>query len=164
MSLCSLKSSFSKAFLLVVSLAVFSSLSFAQAGSSDNYNKSPDWEIFGGYSWANPGGNVGPFGLSGQGRGWGASVTRNVLPWVGFTLDFGGHYGKHEGTGIASGKSDVGTIMFGPRFSYRSEHLVWFGEGLAGLHRLDPAGLGLSNGFGAAVGGGLDIPFHRNFA
>ncbi|MGH9603645.1 MAG: hypothetical protein ACRD24_14800, partial [Terriglobales bacterium] len=116
----------------------------------------PKWDIFAGYAWMEPGGNIAGTSLDEMPKGWGATATYNVDKYWGLSLDFGGNYGDN---------ADVGTIMAGPRFSIRSDNKITpYGHALFGWHRLSPIGLAPDNGVGIAVGGGLDFSINKRFS
>ena len=78
--------------------------------------------------------------------------TYNFSPHWGLSVDVGGNF------------HDVGaesTISVGPRFIWRSEGVNFFAHTLAGLNRLAPRGVNRSNGLGAVLGGGIDLPIIR---
>jgi outer membrane protein OmpA-like peptidoglycan-associated protein len=116
----------------------------------------PKVDVYGGYSWLNPGGRVGSFvDLPGINQGWGATATFNLNRLIGISADFGGHYGD---------EANIHTFLFGPRLKFRSEQpLSPFLEGLFGIARMSPAGFRTGNGFAIGAGGGLDLRIHRNF-
>lgn len=147
---------------LLLMLALIAGTSTALLAQQDTTPSKVD--IFGGYSWASPG-KIGAspkqalpagtkFKLQGE-NGWGAAATFNVNRYFGFTADFGGHY---------SDQANFGTVMFGPKVMYKAEHVTPFAEVLVGLARLSPAGRDSANGFGAAVGGGLDLNIAKRVA
>jgi hypothetical protein len=79
--------------------------------------------------------------------GWNASVTGNMLSWLGATADFSGHYnsGLH-----------VNTYTFGPRLAVPQDSgLAPFTQATFGVARLSQGGAH-ANGFAAYIGGGLD--------
>ncbi len=115
----------------------------------------PKIDVFGGYSWMEPGGVVGGVSLPSLKKGFGATITYNVNRYLGLSLDGEGHFQDVE---------DIGTIMVGPRFKLRQEHFEPFLQGLVGLHRLSLSALGSDNRIGAVIGGGFDIPVNRRFA
>lgn len=122
----------------------------------------PKFEIFTGYQWLHPGGEVpladaaptGPqtFRLPDLPAGIGASVTYNGTPIVGLEGDFGHNWDR--------GISET-TIGVGPRFTWRSEGVNFFGHALLSYNRLDVPGLGTGNGIGGILGGGMDIRVWR---
>src|SRR5579884_1957408 len=73
----------------------------------------PKVDIFGGYSWLNPGGSVGGVNLKGITKGFGVASTYNFNKYVGLTLDADAHYGD---------QANVATVAFGPRLKFREEH------------------------------------------
>lgn len=122
----------------------------------------PKVELYGGYSWTDPGGEIGPIGttstigptirLGSMPKGFNVAATWNMNQWVGWTLQAGGHFDD---------PADIGTVMFGPQFKWHAEQFQPFVHGLVGLHRLGPQGFSTDNGVGIKVGGGFDIPINR---
>jgi hypothetical protein len=79
--------------------------------------------------------------------GWNASVTGNMLSWLGVTADFAAHYDS---------PFRVNTYTFGPRLSVPQDSgLVPFTQATFGVAQLSVPGA-RTNGFGAYIGGGLD--------
>jgi hypothetical protein len=79
-------------------------------------------------------------------NGWNASITGNILSWLGATADLAGHYdsGLH-----------VHTYTFGPRLAIpQGSGLVPFTQATFGVVQL--GGTGSGNGFAAYLGGGVD--------
>jgi len=156
MSLCCdlRKGSFAKACLLLVfSLAVFSTAALAQQQSP------PKFDLFAGYQWLNPGGNIPdgtnptngavlPFKLPSMPAGFGLAGAYNFHPNFALEGDFGGNY--------KSG-NDFQTYSIGPRAMYRAEGLNLFAHTLIGLNHLNTASFGGHNGIGAILGGGIDL-------
>jgi OmpA family len=134
--------------LIAVALVVGTSVqSFSQ-------DAPPKVDIFGGYSWYNPGGNLSaPINkVPSIAKGWGLAPTFNVNKWLGFTADIGGHY-KEE--------ANVHTFLFGPRFKYRNDQFSPFMELLAGFARVAPAGNNEANAPAFAGGGGFDMGINK---
>lgn len=115
----------------------------------------PKVDIFGGYSWMDPGGRVGTTKLNGIAKGFGVESTYNFNKFAGISLDVDAHYGD---------LANVATVAFGPRLKLREEHFQPFIEAMAGLHRLSISGLGTDNRIGLILGGGIDIPLNKRFA
>jgi outer membrane protein OmpA-like peptidoglycan-associated protein len=132
-----------------ISLLLSSSFLFAQEAPT------PKVDIFAGYSWMEPGGNVGNRSLPSLKKGFGVTPTYNFNKWVGLSVDAEGHYGDFE---------RISTVMVGPRIKFRQEHFEPFMQALFGLHRLSLSGLGTDNRFGIVLGGGFDIPLTRIFS
>ena len=109
----------------------------------------PKWELFGGYSFVYPGGDVHgvlPGGvlpvssrLEANPRGIGASLTYDFSRWFGLTVDISGHWGSGE-TGLNSriDDADFYNLSLGPKITFRSAHFSPFLEALVGDHRLEP--------------------------
>ncbi len=122
----------------------------------------PKVEIFTGYQWLHPGGNVPApfqsptnpvaFKLPDMSGGWGASFTYNFDQHWGLEADYGGSWNKFA-------MESTGSI--GPRFIWRTEGVNFFAHTLLSLNRLTVNHLDSSNGIGAVLGGGMDIPVWR---
>jgi outer membrane protein OmpA-like peptidoglycan-associated protein len=112
----------------------------------------PKVDIFGGYSWLDPGGRVGSFKLPSLAKGFGIASTYNFNKYVGLTGDVDAHYGDTV---------NLSTITIGPRLKFRQEHFQPFLEAMVGLHRLSVAGIGTDNRIGTVLGGGIDIPLTK---
>lgn len=130
-------------------LLILSTAAFAQD------EVTPKVDIFGGYSWMDPGGRVGATKLQSIAKGFGVESTYNFNKFMGLSLDVDAHYGD---------QANVATVAFGPRIKFREEHFQPFIEGMVGLHRLSVAGLGTDNRIGLLAGGGIDIPINKRFA
>ncbi len=122
----------------------------------------PRVEIFIGYQWLNPGGNVPApfqspnspvaFKLPDMSSGWGAGFTYNFDQHWGLEADYGGNWNKFA-------MESTGSI--GPRFIWRGEGFDLFAHTLLGLNRLTVNHLNSNNAIGAVLGGGMDIPVWR---
>lgn len=135
----------------------------------------PKWELFGGYSFVYPGGDVHgvlPEGilpvssrLESNPRGIGASLTYNFNRWLGLTGDISGHWGSSE-TGLARRIDDAGfyNLSLGPKVTFRGAHFSPFLEALVGDHRLEPEAFHDIDRLGFMFGGGLDVNVTRHFA
>jgi len=135
---------------LAVVLALFPASSVAQ----DNTNY-PKVEIFGGYSWYNPGGSLPISGkVPGIAKGWDAAATFNFKRWAGITADVGGHY---------KDVANVGTYLFGPQLKYRGDQFTPFIEVLGGFTHISPRGLLDRNQPAIAAGGGIDYKINNYF-
>jgi outer membrane protein OmpA-like peptidoglycan-associated protein len=145
-------------------LAIFCLVLAPSAGAQDE-TVTPKFEVFGGYSWSDPGATINNRTLNDQPRGWGAALTYNANKYVGLTLDFGGHYARGDVNSTTT-NGDVYTVMFGPKFTARGEHVSPFLEGMVGLHHVSAHGLDFedSSAFGAQIGGGIDIKVNRSLA
>src|SRR3954453_5475247 len=73
----------------------------------------PKVDVFGGYSWYDPGLRVNGLKLDSNAKGFGVGITYNFNKNFGFTLDGAGHFGSES--------NSSGQIMVGPRFKFRQE-------------------------------------------
>jgi opacity protein-like surface antigen len=136
----------------------------------------PKWELYGGYSFFYPGGDLHgqlpgallPFPgtrLESNPRGAGASLTYNFNHWFGFTLDASTHWGSKEVT-FAKRIDDAAfsNLSFGPKITFRHKHFSPFFEVLVGDHRLMPDAFHDVDKLGVMFGGGLDLNLNRHVA
>ena len=135
----------------------------------------PKWELFGGYSFFDPGTNVHgllPGGvlpvssrLESNPRGIGASVTYNFNRWFGLTADSSAHWDSNE-KGLAGRIDDAAfyNISLGPKLTLRTHYFSPFVEALVGWHRMAPDLFKGDDRFGFMAGGGLDLNLNRHFA
>jgi len=128
----------------------------------------PIVEVFGGYSYA----RVDLTDIKHvNANGWSASATENLNSWFGGTLEVSGYYAAPRLTifGITTKPgSNVYTVLFGPRFSYRKfQKLTPFVHALLGVAHIHASENGFStsdNSFAAALGGGVDVRLGDKFA
>jgi outer membrane protein OmpA-like peptidoglycan-associated protein len=139
--------------LTLLALAVFVALLPALSIAQDNTNY-PKVDIFGGYSWYNPGGSIINVGkLPGIPRGYGAAATFNFNRYAGITADFGKHY---------KDVANVDTYLFGPQLKYRGEQFSPFVEALFGFSHISPAFVSPHRSQPAiAAGGGIDYKINN---
>ena len=135
----------------------------------------PKWELFGGYSFVYPGGDVHgllPLGVSpvssrleANPRGVGASLTYDFNRWFGLTGDISGHWGSGEsGLNNRIDDAEFYNLSVGPKVTFRSAHFSPFLEALVGDHRLEPEAFHDIDRLGLMFGGGLDVNVTRHFA
>jgi outer membrane protein OmpA-like peptidoglycan-associated protein len=145
---------------LTALLAVFciSSSAFAQSDSN------PKWDLFAGYQYAHPGITVplgdpnNPIGykVPDMVKGAGAALTYNFAPHFGLETDFGFNAGN---------SNSLTTASIGPRFMWRTDDVNFFLHGLVGGNFMSINGINTgTNGIGAILGGGLDLPITKSFA
>jgi len=147
--------------LLAVMVAVIASAAVAQDENP------PKVDLFVGYQWLNPGGTVpvggaSPFiappvpivrtNLPSEPIGFGTTGTYNFNKFLGLSIDVGGNFQD-----LAS----ESTVSVGPRAMWRSEGINLFAHTLLGLNRLSPKEVPSSNGVGAILGGGIDLPIWK---
>lgn len=99
--------------------------------------------------------NPTPFVVPDMGKGFGSSLTYNFDPHFGLEADLGHNWGSgdYETTGSV-----------GPRFIWRTDDANYFLHGLVSYNRLAVSGVNPSNGIGAILGGGMDLPLRKNLA
>jgi outer membrane protein OmpA-like peptidoglycan-associated protein len=173
--------------LALVALAAVVTLTSSIAPAQET---APRLDIFGGYSWLHPGGNIaiqGPAGptlsmqptfpMSDETRGWDAAVAYNFNKWVALEGDAGKHYCSNQSikeafppltmTNVTSGSCvspSIATYMAGPRLAIRTQHFSPFAHILVGAARVTPktVSLNTANGFSGAIGGGIDLWLYKN--
>ena len=119
----------------------------------------PKVDVFAGYQWLNPGGNVPAtpttsVKLPGLAKGLGASVTYNFDKNWGLSADYGGNFNSF---------ASENTFSIGPRYMWRTEGMNIFAHTLLSLNMLDVTGLPGKKGIGAVLGGGFDLPITKMF-
>lgn len=153
---CRKKARFFIGLLAVLGVGLISNPAIAQ---SDN---NPKWDLFVGYQWLHPGGTVpSPFGdpnnptpydIPNMAPGFGAAFTYNYAPHWGLEFDLGHNWSN-------SNYETTGSV--GPRLMWRTDHADLFLHSLISLNRLNVNGLNPSNGIGAILGGGVDLPIRK---
>ncbi len=122
----------------------------------------PKADLFIGYQWLNPGGQVPILGTANpvQGRnlpdmsaGFGLAFGYNFHP--NFALE--GDYGGNWKSGF-----NINTYSLGPRVMLRTENMNYFIHTLVSLNSLNTP-FGNHNGIGAILGGGMDLKVSRYF-
>jgi outer membrane protein OmpA-like peptidoglycan-associated protein len=140
-----------------VSLLLVAGLTGAAAFAQDEV---PKIDIFAGYQWLNPGGNVPATPTTGVklpslSKGFGTAVTYNFAKNFGLSADFGGNFNSF---------ANESTLSVGPRFMWRTEGMNIFAQTLLSLNILDVTGLPGKKGIGAVLGGGFDLPITKRFS
>jgi hypothetical protein len=120
----------------------------------------PKWDLFLGYQWLNPGGNVpdsnsppNSIQMPSLAKGFATSLSYN------FTKNFALE-GSYGGSSDGSNYSD-NFIGAGPKATYRGEGVDFFAHALVGLDRVHDPNATSSNGVGALLGGGMDLKLWR---
>ncbi len=146
-------------------ILVIALISCSAAAQSDD---TPKLDFFAGYQYLHPGATVpavgstqasaSPFQLPSMAKGIGGALTFNVDRHFGLETDFG----YNRDTDSASSEW---TVSAGPRFMLRTDSAAFFIHALGGFNRVSyGAGQITHNGFGAVLGGGMDIPFSKMFS
>jgi outer membrane protein OmpA-like peptidoglycan-associated protein len=157
---CSARAARAIAGLLVAfSVVMISSPLLAQS------DVNPKWDLFVGYQWLHPGGNVPAafgdynnptaFNVPDMAKGFGSALTYNFDKHLGLEGDFGHNWGNgnYETTG-----------SIGPRLMFRTDDANFFVHTLVSLNRLSVDGLNSQNGIGAILGGGMELPLTKRLA
>jgi len=139
---------------LVMTMAVIAlpGLMVAQA----NNQEAPKAELFAGYEWLNPGGDIpdqnvppNPFHLPSMSRGGGASLAWNFTNYLSLEGNWGINSNKY---------ATINTTAIGPRLTYRGpDGINFFAHTLIGFQRLTAKHMDSSDGIAAVLGGGMDI-------
>jgi len=148
--------------LFTLAVSCLSSPAFAQSDSTP-----PKWDLFVGYQWLHPGGQVPtpfsdfnnptPYTVPDMPHGLGFSTTYNFDAHWGLEGDIGYNWAAH---GSGSGVNEL-TGSIGPRFMWRTDGANYFVHTLISLNRVNVPGLNSSNGIGAILGGGMDLPIRK---
>jgi outer membrane protein OmpA-like peptidoglycan-associated protein len=129
-------------------------------------DSTPTVDLFVGYQWLHPGATVpAPFGnpaaptpyqVPDMSAGFGVAGAYNFDPhWAG-EFDFGYNWGN---------SNNEATVSAGPRFMWRTEDMNYFVHTLLSYNRLSVSGLSDgTNGLGAVLGGGMDLPLTKHVA
>src|SRR5450759_1750217 len=155
MSLCqeSYRRCASVALVLALVLIALPSLLNAQTAQSDD--AIPKADLFVGYQWLNPGGNVPdqstpplPFKLPSMAKGFGTSLAYNFTK----NLALEGNYGVNWNSG-----DSINTLSVGPKATWRGDGVNFFVHTLLGIERLSSTNNDSHNGLAAILGGGMDL-------
>lgn len=152
------------ALILAIVLIALSALLNAQAApapkapapaSSDDF---PKVELFLGYQWLNPGGNIpdqtpppaGPFAfkLPSIAQGFGTNLSYNFTKSLALEGNYGGDWNRN---------ASISTVGVGPKYTWRGDGVDFFAHTLIGFQRLSSRGLDSTNGVAAVLGGGMDL-------
>jgi|HubBroStandDraft_1064217.scaffolds.fasta_scaffold00367_27 hypothetical protein len=134
-----------------------------KASTTSSDDTVPKAEVFIGYQWLNPGGNVpdqtpppvGPlsFHLPSIAPGFGVNASYNFTKY----LSLEGNYGIDW-----NGSANVNALAVGPKLTWRGEGVNFFAHTLLGGERLSPKGITPSYGIATILGGGMDLKLWPN--
>jgi len=161
--------------VMVMRLAMVAILCSVGTLASAQAQPAPKWELFGGYSFVDPGTDVHGLlpgatlpvssSLESNPRGAGASITFNFNRWFGLTGDISADLSSGEkGVAMRIDDAEFFNLSAGPKITFRSRHFSPFLEALMGEHRLASEVFGSDRDFGFMAGGGLDLNLNRHFA
>ncbi|HEY3937160.1 MAG TPA: OmpA family protein [Bryobacteraceae bacterium] len=141
--------------VLLTTLALLGLLLFSANSLLAQDDETPKYDLFVGYQWLHPGGNVpipgsqaapAGFQIPDMPKGFGTSLTYNFNQNFGFEGDFGHNWDNYETT-----------VSVGPKFSFHLDNATLFIHGMLSYNRLGINGLDASNGIGGIAGGGMDL-------
>ena len=143
----------SVALVLAIVLIALPSLLNAQTAQSDD--TVPKVELFIGYQWLNPGGNVPDqstpplaIKLPSMAKGFGTNLSYNFTK----NLALEGNYGVNWNSG-----DSINTLSVGPKATWRGDGVNFFVHTLLGIERLSSTNNDSHNGLAAILGGGMDL-------
>ena len=143
------------ALVLIALPALLNAQTAPKASTVQSDDAVPTVELFIGYQWLNPGGDVpdqsvppNAFKLPSISSGVGTSLAYNFTRNVALEGDYGVDWGKY---------AVVNAVTFGPKFTWRGDSVNFFAHALVGWERLGPSGDLPSNGVAAILGGGMDL-------
>ena len=144
------------------------------AAAQGKKHETPKWELYGGYSFFYPGGDVHgvqPGGilpiaseLESSPKGLGVGVTYNFTRVLGLTVDASAHKSSGE-VGLSNRIDDDGfySLSAGPKFTLHTHHFAPFAEVLVGGHKLSPDAFHGDTRFGVMAGLGVDAKLGHHF-
>src|ERR1700732_858000 len=144
---------------LVLALVLIALPSFAQtapkASSASSEDDFPKAELFVGYQWLNPGGNIPDrhtprtaFKLPSIAQGFGSNLSYNFTKNLALEGNYGGDWNKY---------ASISAFAVGPKYTWRGDGVNFFAHTLLGFERLSSRGINSTNGVAAVLGGGMDV-------
>lgn len=122
--------------------------------SSDDF---PKVELFVGYQWWNPGGNIpdtntppNAIKLPSVTQGFGANLSYNFTKMLSLEGNYGGNWGSNRYVANSA-------FAVGPKLTWRGENVNFFLHTLIGVDRFSQRDLDATNGIAAILGGGMDF-------
>ena len=120
--------------------------------SSDDF---PKVELFLGYQWLNPGGNIpdqshppNAFKLPSIAQGFGTNLSYNFTRNLALEGNYGGDWNRN---------ASISAAGIGPKYTWRGDGVSFFAHTLVGFQRLSSRGIQSTNGVAAILGGGMDL-------
>src|SRR5258708_32471842 len=144
---------------LVLAMALIGVPLFAQtapkASSAGSDDAVPKAELFVGYQWLNPGGNIpdqstppNAFKLPSITQGFGTNLSYNFTKNLALEGNYGGDWNRNV---------SISAFGVGPKFTWRGEGVNFFAHTLLGFQRLSSRGIDSPTGIAAILGGGMDV-------
>ncbi len=143
----------SVALVLAIALIALPALLNAQTSPASSDNAVPKVELFIGYQWLNPGGNVpdqngNALHLPSMPKGLGTNVSYNFTKYLSLEGNYGGNWNS---------ESLINAFSVGPKLTYRGDDVNFFVHTLFGAERLASNFNSPSTGIAAVLGGGMDL-------
>src|ERR1700722_34802 len=143
---------------LVLAMVLIALPSLVSAQSAQSSDTVPQWEWFIGYQWVNPGGNI-PDGSSpplalkapSSAQGLGTNLSYNFTKYLSLEGNYGVNW-RNGNTGYL-----YNAFNAGPKLTYRGDGVNFFVHTLVGVQRLNSDFNQATTGFGALLGGGMDL-------
>jgi hypothetical protein len=158
--------------ILVLAMIALSSLLYAQdapapapapapkASTMQSDDAVPKVELFLGYQWLNPGGNIpdhnvppNAMKLPAIAQGFGTNLSYNFTRYLALEGNYGGDWNRN---------ASIDTVAFGPKLTWRGDGVDFFAHTLLGFERLSSRGLTSVNGLAAVLGGGMDLKINKH--
>src|SRR6266853_4211490 len=115
----------------------------------------PKAELFVGYQWLNPGGNIpdqstppNAFKLPSILQGFGTNLSYNFTKNLALEGNYGGDWNRN---------ASISAFGVGPKVTWRGDGVNFFAHTLLGFQRLSSRGIDATNGIAAILGGGMDV-------
>lgn len=122
----------------------------------------PKVELFLGYQWLNPGGNIpdhnvppNAFKLPSISQGFGTNLSYNFTRYWALEGNYGGDWNRN---------ASISAATIGPKFTWRGDGVDFFAHTLLGFERLSSRGIDSVNGIAAVLGGGMDLKINKRVA
>jgi len=122
----------------------------------------PKVELFLGYQWLNPGGNIpdhnvppNAFKLPSISQGFGTNLSYNFTRYWALEGNYGGDWNRN---------ASISAATIGPKFTWRGDGVDFFAHTLLGFERLSSRGIDSVNGIAAVLGGGMDLKINKRIA
>src|ERR1700686_1059397 len=160
--------------ILVLAMIALSSLLYAQdapapapapapkASTMQSDDAVPKVELFLGYQWLNPGGNIpdhnvppNAMKLPAIAQGFGTNLSYNFTRYLALEGNYGGDWNRN---------ASIDTVAFGPKLTWRGDGVDFFAHTLLGFERLSSRGLTSVNGLAAVLGGGMDLKINKHIS
>ncbi|MFZ0798788.1 MAG: hypothetical protein WCA13_06175 [Terriglobales bacterium] len=145
------------ALVLIASPALLNAQSApAPKASSSLGDDTPKAELFIGYQWWNPGGNIPDlstspptaFKVPSVAHGFGTNLAWNFTKYLALEGNYGGDWNRYASNSAFTG---------GPKLTWRGDGVNFFVHTLLGIDRFSSRGINATNGVTAVLGGGMDL-------